>query len=139
MVNDITEVMSERVHSVTPDTVLRRAAEIMRDEDVGDVMVLESGQLRGILTDRDIVVRCVAEGGDPDTMRAGDVCSSELVTVPRQSSLKDAVHAMRTATVRRLPVVEGEDVVGVVSMGDLARAMDERSALADVSGAEPNR
>ena len=139
MVNDIAEVMSERVHSVTPDTVLRRAAEIMRDEDVGDVMVLESGQLRGILTDRDIVVRCVAEGGDPDTMRAGDVCSSELVTVPRQSSLKDAVHAMRTATVRRLPVVEGEDVVGVVSMGDLARAMDERSALADVSGAEPNR
>lgn len=139
MVDSIAEVMSSRVHSITPDTVLRQAAEIMRDEDVGDVMVLESGQLRGILTDRDIVVRCVAEGGDPETMRAGDVCSSELVTVPRQSSLKDAVYAMRTATVRRLPVVEGDDVVGIVSMGDLARAMDENSALADISGAEPNR
>lgn len=139
MANNIADVMNTSVHTVTPDTVLREAAEIMRDEDVGDVVVLESGELRGILTDRDIVVRCVAEGGDPETMRAGDVCSTDLVTVPRQSSVKDAVHAMRTATVRRLPIVEGTDVVGVVSMGDLAQAFDEGSALADISDAEPNR
>ena len=139
MVDSVAEVMNSGVRTVAPDTTLREAAQIMRDADVGDVVVTEAGRLRGILTDRDIVVRCLAGGGDPDTVRVGEVCSSELVTVPRQSSVKDAVHAMRTATVRRLPVVEGEEVVGVVTMGDLARAIDENSALADVSAAEPNR
>ena len=139
MVESIAEIMSTGVHTVTPDTTLREAAEIMRDEDVGDVVVTSSGRLHGILTDRDIVVRCVAEGGDPETIRAGDVCSTEIVTVPRQSSVKDAAHVMRTATVRRLPVVDDDEVVGVVAMGDLARAVDERSALADVSEAAPNR
>ena len=65
------------------------------------------------------------------------MCSSDL-TVPRQSSLKDAVHTMRTGTIRRLPVVEGDEVVGVISMGDLAMAIDDRSALADISAATPN-
>ncbi|WP_067603258.1 CBS domain-containing protein [Nocardiopsis listeri] len=139
MVDSITEIMNPSVRTVTPDTTLREAAEIMRDEDVGDVVVTSSGRLRGMLTDRDVVVRCVAEGGDPETIRAGDVCSTEVVTVPRQSSVKDAAHTMRTATVRRLPVVDDDEVVGVVTMGDLARAVDERSALADVSEAPPNR
>ncbi|GHC82332.1 oxidoreductase [Nocardiopsis terrae] len=138
MVDSVAEVMSPIVRSVTPDTHLREIAQIMRDENVGDVVVTESGHLRGIVTDRDIVVRCLAAGGDPDRVRAQDVCSSELVTVPRQSSVGDAVHAMRSATVRRLPVVEGDEVVGVVTMGDLARAVDSDSALADVSAAEPN-
>ncbi|MEU3310830.1 CBS domain-containing protein [Nocardiopsis sp. NPDC055551] len=139
MVDSITEIMNPSVRTVTPDTTLREAAEIMRDEDVGDVVVTSSGRLHGMLTDRDVVVRCVAEGGDPATVRVGDVCSTEIVTVPRQSSVKDAVHTMRTATVRRLPVVDDDEVVGVVTMGDLAQAVDERSALADVSQAPPNR
>lgn len=139
MVDSIAEIMNTSVHTVTPDTTLREAAEIMRDEDVGDVVVTSSGSLHGILTDRDIVVRCVAEGGDPETIRAEDVCSTEIVTVPRQSSVKDAVHTMRTATVRRLPVVDDDEVVGIVTMGDLAQAVDEGSALADVTEAAPNR
>ncbi|MEE2039240.1 CBS domain-containing protein [Nocardiopsis sp. CT-R113] len=139
MVDSVAEVMSPGVSTVTAETSLREAAEVMRDADVGDVVVTDRGHLRGILTDRDIVVRCLADGGDPDVVRVGDVCSTEMVTVPRQSSVKDAVHAMRTATVRRLPVVEGDEVVGVVTMGDLARAVDRNSALADVSAADPNR
>ena len=139
MVENIAEVMNPTVHTVTPDASLREAARIMRDTDVGDVVMNSAVHLRGILTDRDIVVRCVAEGADPDTVRAGEVCSTELVTVPRQSSVKDAVDAMRRATVRRLPVVEGDEVVGVATMGDLAQVVDEHSALADVSAAEPNR
>lgn len=139
MANSIAEVMREDVHTVTPETTLREAAEIMRDQDVGDVVVTDAGHLRGILTDRDIVVRCIADGGDPGTVLVGDISSSEIVTVPRQSSLKDAVHAMRTGTIRRLPVVEGDEVVGVVTMGDLALAVDDRSALADISAAAPNR
>lgn len=139
MANSIADVMRETVHTVAPDATLREAAEIMRVQDVGDVVVTESGHLRGILTDRDIVIRCIAVGGDPGTVRAGEICSSEVVTVPRQSSLRDAVHTMRTGTVRRLPVVEGDEVVGVVTMGDLAMAIDDRSALADISAAAPNR
>ncbi|WP_433697344.1 CBS domain-containing protein [Nocardiopsis sp. CA-288880] len=139
MADSIAEVMSETVHTVAPETTLREAARIMRDEDVGDVVVTDSGRIRGVLTDRDIVVRCVADEGDPDRVTVGQVCSAEVVTVPRQSSLRDAVHAMRTSSVRRLPVVDGPEVVGIVTMGDLARTIDEDSALADVSAAPPNR
>ncbi|GAA1445730.1 CBS domain-containing protein [Nocardiopsis tropica] len=139
MADSIAEVMSETVHTVAPETTLREAARIMRDEDVGDVVVTDSGRIRGVLTDRDIVVRCVADEGDPDRVTVGQVCSAEVVTVPRQSSLRDAVHAMRASSVRRLPVVDGPEVVGIVTMGDLARVIDEDSALADVSAAPPNR
>lgn len=138
MVDNVAQLMNSTLRSVTPDTTLSEVARVMRDADVGDVVVTEGNRLKGLITDRDIVVRCLADGGDPDTVRAGDVCSAELVTVPPQSSVKDAVHAMRSATVRRLPVVEGEEVVGIVTMGDLARAIDPGSALADVSAAEPN-
>jgi CBS domain-containing protein len=139
VVRTIDQVMSSPVRTVSPDTSLREAAEIMRDADVGDVVVTRDKQIMGILTDRDIVVRCVAEGGDPGQRSVGDVCSSEVATVPPQSGIADAVHVMRTSAVRRLPVVDGDRVVGVVSMGDLARAVDEDSALSDVSAADPNR
>ncbi|WDZ93246.1 CBS domain-containing protein [Nocardiopsis sp. HUAS JQ3] len=139
VVRTIDQVMSSPVRTVSPDTSLREAAQIMRDSDVGDVVVTRDKQITGILTDRDIVVRCVAEGGDPGERSVGDVCSAEVATVPPQSGIADAVHVMRTSAVRRLPVVDGDRVVGVVSMGDLARAVDEDSALADVSAADPNR
>lgn len=91
MADVIAEIMNTSVRTVTPDTTLREAAEIMRDEDVGDVVVTSSGHPHGMLTDRDIVVRCVAEGEDPAMVRVGDVCGTEVVTVPRQSRVKDAV------------------------------------------------
>ncbi|WP_435108530.1 CBS domain-containing protein [Nocardiopsis synnemataformans] len=139
VVRTIDQVMSSPVRTVSPDTSLREAAEIMRDADVGDVVVTQDRRIMGILTDRDIVVRCVAEGADPGQHSVSDVCSSEVATVPPQSGIADAVHVMRTNAVRRLPVVDGDRVVGVVSMGDLARTVDEDSALADVSAADPNR
>ncbi|MBB6121888.1 CBS domain-containing protein [Nocardiopsis algeriensis] len=135
----IADVMSTSVRTVTPDATLREVAEIMRDSDIGDVIVAEGDNLVGIVTDRDIVVRCVAEGGDPATRTAGEVRSSQMVTVPPQSGIRDAADTMRKNALRRLPVVEGEKVVGVVSMGDLAEVADQDSALADVSEAEPNR
>lgn len=138
MVRTIDEVMSSPVRTVSPETPLREVAEIMRDSDLGNVVVTQDNKIMGILTDRDIVVRCVAEGGDPASHTARDICSSEVATVPPQSGISDAVHVMRTGAVRRLPVVDDNRVVGVVSMGDLARAVDGDSALADVSAAEPN-
>lgn len=139
MVNSVSELMSRPTQTVRPSTTLREAAELMRDADVGDVVVAEEGRLRGILTDRDIVVRCVASGDDPGDVRVESVCSAQVATVPPQSSVRDAVDVMRSGAVRRLPVVDDDAVIGVVTMGDLARAVDEDSALAEVTGAEPNR
>ncbi len=138
-VNSISDVMTAPVRTVAPDTPLREVAQIMRDSDLGDVLVAEGDHLLGIVTDRDIVVRCVADGADPAEHTAGDACSSEVATVPPQSGIRDAVHTMREGAVRRLPVVDGDRVVGVVTMGDLARVVDGDSALAHVSSAEPNR
>ncbi|WP_304453618.1 CBS domain-containing protein [Nocardiopsis sp. YSL2] len=138
MLRNISDVMTSPAITVEPDASLREAAEIMRGSDVGDVMVAEDDRLVGVLTDRDIVLRCVAEGTDPDTATVRSVCSSDVATVPAQSSLRDAVDVMRADALRRLPVVEGERVVGVVTMGDLAVAIDPGSALADVSAAPPN-
>lgn len=135
----ISDVMTTQVRTVSPDTSLQEVARIMRDSDLGDVLVTEEGHLVGILTDRDLVVRCVAEDGNPAGHTAGEICSSEVATVPPQSDIRDAVNTMREGAVRRLPVVDGDRVVGVVTMGDLARAIDQDSALADVSSAAPNR
>ncbi|RKS10671.1 CBS domain protein [Nocardiopsis sp. Huas11] len=138
MLKNISDVMTSPPITVDPGASIREAAEVMRESDVGDVVVTEGDMLVGVLTDRDIVLRCVAEGTDPDTTTARSVCSSNVATVPAQSSLRDAVDVMRTDALRRLPVVEGERVVGVVTMGDLAVAIDSGSALADVSAAPPN-
>ncbi|WP_436892188.1 CBS domain-containing protein [Nocardiopsis dassonvillei] len=131
--------MTTQVRTVAPDTSLQEVARIMRDSDLGDVLVAEDEHLVGIVTDRDVVVRCVAEGGDPAQHTAGEICSSDVATVPPQSDIRDAVNTMREGAVRRLPVVDGDRVVGVVTMGDLAKVVDQDSALADVSSAEPNR
>ena len=114
------------------------AAEIMRDSDIGDVVVLEDRRLYGILTDRDIVVRVLAERNDPATVRVGQVCSRQLTTILPTASVGDAVRLIREKAIRRLPVVEEGEVVGIVSMGDIAVARDRKSALGDVSAAPPN-
>lgn len=114
------------------------AAEIMRDSDIGDVVVLEDRRLYGILTDRDIVVRVLAERSDPATVRVGQVCSRELTTILPTASVGDAVRLIREKAIRRLPVVEDGEVVGIVSMGDIAVARDRKSALGEVSAAPPN-
>ncbi|MCY9784973.1 CBS domain-containing protein [Nocardiopsis sp. EMB25] len=140
MPRTISELMTSPARTVGPDTSLRAVSRIMRDENVGDVIVThEDGSLMGILTDRDIVVRCLAAGGDCDTQTAGATCSAHVATVPPQCRVSEAVDMMRSKAVRRLPVVDDEDVVGIISIGDLAQAVDEHSALADVSSAEPNR
>ncbi|MDT0328363.1 CBS domain-containing protein [Nocardiopsis lambiniae] len=137
--NSISDVMTAPVRTVAPATSLREVAEIMRDSDLGDVLVAEEDRLVGIVTDRDVIVRCVAQGGDPADHTAGEICSSEMVTVTPRSDIREAVNTMRQGAVRRLPVVDGGRLVGVVTMGDLARVVDGGSALADVSSASPNR
>jgi len=90
------------------------------------------------VTDRDITVRSLAEGKNPSEMKIGDLCSHELTAIAPSASVEDAVRIMREKAVRRLPVLADNRAVGIVSIGDLAREQDPRSALADISGAAPN-
>jgi len=114
------------------------AARIMRDRDVGNVLVTSGDELRGIVTDRDLVVRGVAEGGDIAGTTLDHLVSADLVTVRPDDDLEQAVNLMRERSVRRLPVVEEGRPVGVVSLGDFAIERDSQSPLADISAAKPN-
>ncbi len=139
MAQTIKDVMTISLVACDASTSLTDAARVMRDQDIGDVLVNDaSGQLCGIVTDRDIVVRCVAEGGDMSQATLSDVCSTELASVSPDTSLEEAAQMMRDLAVRRLPVLQEGKAVGIVSIGDLAIERDPDSALADISAAEPN-
>jgi CBS domain-containing protein len=139
MNDDIRDIMTPNPHTIQPSASVLDAAQIMRKSDVGDVIVVEGKRLFGILTDRDIVVRALAEGRDPESTRVSDICSRELTTVQATASVGTVVRTMREKALRRLPVVEETgEVIGIVSLGDVAVGRDRHSALADISAAPPN-
>src|SRR5262249_6553010 len=135
----IGDLMTPEPATVETSSSVFDAARLMRDQDIGDVIVLEQGRLFGVLTDRDIVVRVLAERADPEQRRVGEICSRELTTIAPTASVHDAVRLMREHAIRRLPVV-GPDghAIGVVTIGDLAMSRDPESALAEISSAPPN-
>lgn len=139
MGQQVKEVMTERPITLDRDTSLAEAARLMRDQGIGDVIVVEGEDAEGIVTDRDIVIRGVAEGADPNTTRLGQVISAELVSVAPDDPVERAIELMREKAVRRLPVLEGGKPVGVVSLGDLAIRRDVDSVLADISDEPDDR
>ncbi|ALC25211.1 CBS domain-containing protein [Streptomyces pristinaespiralis] len=134
----VREVMTAGVAAVRPDASLVEAARLMRDLDIGDVLVADGDTVVGMLTDRDITLRSVAEGADPTGVSASSACTPDPVCVTPDDSVASAVRLMRTHAVRRLPVVEDGRPLGVVSLGDLAAAEDPHSVLAEISVAESN-
>jgi CBS domain-containing protein len=138
MAQKVREVMTSQTVTLAPGTSLVDAARRMRDQDVGDVLVAEGDRLHGIVTDRDIVVRALAEGREGATTTIGDVCSGDLTVVAPDDDADKVVRLMRSRAVRRVPVVEDGRVVGVVSIGDMAIERDPKSALADISAAREN-
>ena len=120
------------------DTIVD-AARVMAERDIGDVIVMEDGQVAGIVTDRDIVVRGVAEGRDPDSTSVSDVCSTGVETIEPEASVDDALSLMREKDIRRLPVAKNGRPVGIVSLGDLAVEREPDSTLADISAASPDQ
>ena len=132
----IREVMTEQVRTVRPDTALPEVARIMRDEDIGAVPVADNDRLVGMVTDRDIVVRAVAEG-EVDRQTAGEVMSPKIACCREDDSVDEVLRNMGEQQVRRLPVVDGDmRVVGIVSLGDLsrtARPAEAGESLADIS------
>lgn len=136
----VRDIMCEDPEIVRRGASLREVALIMKEQDVGDVLVCdEDGHLCGIVTDRDLVVRGLAEGRDPDDTPVGDVCSHRIVTLRGDAPIDEAVRIMRDNAVRRIPIVDGEEPVGILSIGDLARERDPRSVLGQISAAPPNR
>ena len=139
MNDSIRDVMTPNPCGMPASESVMYAARAMRENDIGDVIVLHADRLFGILTDRDIVVRVLAEGKDPASTTVGDICSRELTVLAPTDSVGLAVRLMREKALRRLPVVEENgQVVGIVSLGDVALERDPRSALADISAARPN-
>ena len=139
MAEHIQDVMTTNPETLPESTTVREAAEAMRANDIGDVVVVDdNGKLSGILTDRDIVVRVVAEGRDPRATRIGDIASRDLTAVSPDDPVDRAVQLMRDKAIRRLPAVDKGKPVGIVSIGDLALDRDPGSALADISAAPPN-
>ncbi|MER7710888.1 CBS domain-containing protein [Streptomyces werraensis] len=138
MAHHVRDIMTAAPVTVGPQTSVAQAARLMRDHDLGAVLVTDDGRLRGLVTDRDLVVRSVAEGLDPEETTVVRACSEDLVTVRPDDELDVAVRLMREHAVRRVPVVDGEQPVGVLSLGDVALERDPESALGDISVARPN-
>jgi CBS domain-containing protein len=127
MGKDIRDLMTSNPCAVDADKPVAYAAKMMRDEDVGLAPIVEGERLVGTLTDRDIAIRVVAEGRDPESTPVRDVASTDLVTVDPEQDLDEAVRLMAQHQVRRIPVVEEDGrLVGVVAQADVARQADDR-------------
>ncbi len=120
------EIMTADATCASENDTLADAAKKMRDLDAGALPICgEDNRLKGMITDRDIVVKCVAEGGDPGTARVGDFAKGKPVTIGADDSVEEALATMREHGVRRLPVIDGHDLVGIVSQADVARNLPE--------------
>jgi CBS domain-containing protein len=126
MGKSIREVMTSTPETVEAGSPVSEAAKLMKKAHAGMIPVVEGGELRGAITDRDIVLRVVAEDRDPLSTTAGEVASGELVTVGPDQDLDEALKLMGHHQVRRLPVVEDGRLVGILAQADVARQGDER-------------
>jgi len=116
------EVMTGGAECVGENETLEDAARKMKDLDVGQLPICgEDNRLKGVVTDRDIVIKCLAAGGDPRQTRAGELGEGKPVTIGADDSIEEAVRTMKEHKVRRLPVIDGHDLVGMVSQADIAR------------------
>ncbi|SBT63488.1 CBS domain-containing protein [Micromonospora sediminicola] len=135
----VSDVMTRQVVYLPAETPLDEAARVMKESDIGDVVVTDGATLAGMLTDRDIVVRAVAERADPGTTTIGSIITREVVMIEQHCTANEAAALMRERNIRRVLVCDSDrKLVGIVSLGDLAMQLDPRSALSDISEAAPN-
>jgi CBS domain-containing protein len=138
MATKMRDIMSPAPVSMAATEPVSAAARAMKEHGIGTVLVMTDGQLSGLVTDRDIAVRVLAENRDPATTSVGDICSTELAVLGPDDDVELAGRLVRERAVRRIPVVQDGTPVGVVSLGDLALENDQTSALSQVSAAPPN-
>ncbi len=116
----VRDVMTSEVATATADSTLQEIATMMKSEDTGAIPIVEEDELLGIITDRDIVIRCVADGRDPAEVVAEDILTENIEVVDPDTDVAEALELMGRHQIRRLPVVENGELVGMVSIGDLA-------------------
>lgn len=122
----VRDVMHRGVNCADPDTPVRQVAEMMRDADVGAIPVREGGRLVGIITDRDITCRAVADGRDVDSLKAREVMTTGALCCSEDDDIDDAIELMERKKIRRLPVIDAQSQpVGMVSLGDISSRADE--------------
>jgi CBS domain-containing protein len=139
MSKQVRDVMRQTPVTLEPGTPVVEAARKMRASHVGAVILADHGKLFGIVTDRDIAVRAVAQGRDPATTPVSEICSKEPTTLSPDDDLDRAIEIMRQKAIRRIPVVDGgQRAIGILSLGDLALERDPRSVLGQISAARPN-
>jgi CBS domain-containing protein len=138
MAQTVEEIMTRDPRTVNASDTIVDAAKAMNEADIGDVIVVDNGDVKGIVTDRDIVVRAIAEGRDPQSTSVGDVCTTGVEAIEPSASVDDALRKMREGDIRRLPVVQDGRPVGIISLGDLAVEREPDSTLADISSASPD-
>jgi CBS domain-containing protein len=139
MAQKVRDLMRTEVIKLPSTAKVMEAARHMRDSHVGAIVLEQNGSLAGVVTDRDVAIRAVAEGRDPTTTPLSDVASRELVTLSPEDEVDRALDVMRERGVRRVPVLEQGKVVGILSLGDLAIHRDRSSVLGHISAAAPNR
>lgn len=130
----VSDVMTPAVECTQPDATLREAAELMRDLDCGVLPVCgDSDQLVGMITDRDMAVRAIAEGSHPDTTRVREVMTPDVIYCYDDISIEEAEHIMQQRQIRRLVVLDrNKQLAGIVSLGDLAIRTSDREQVGDV-------
>jgi CBS domain-containing protein len=138
MAQTVQELMTSNPVTLEETASVLDAARAMRDKDIGVVVIVGNGEVRGILTDRDIVVRVVAEGRDPQSTRVGEFASRDLVTVSPDEPADEALRLMRERSIRRVVVTQSGRAVGILSLGDVAKEREASGALADISTAPGN-
>ena len=137
--NQIRDIMNTNLHNLSENSSVLEAAQEMSSAHTGDVLVThDDGSLCGIVTDRDIVTRVLAQGKDPSGTRLSEICTRDPKILEPSASTDDAVRLMTDNAIRRIPVVENRRVVGMISLGDLAMNRDPESALGRISAASPN-
>ncbi|MDF2567009.1 MAG: putative signal transduction protein with domain [Oscillospiraceae bacterium] len=132
----VKDVMSQNVITVTQDDTVSNAAKLMNQHNIGAVPVVVNNNICGIVTDRDIVLRCVASGKSPDNCKVSDIMTSSTACVTPTHSVSDAIKLMSTEQVRRLPVLENGKLSGFVSLADIARTRNNpeiAQALSEIS------
>jgi CBS domain-containing protein len=120
------EIMTPDPTCVNEDQTLVDAARMLRDLDVGSLPICgNDDRLKGMLTDRDIVVKCIADGGDPRSVTAGSLAEGKPVTIGADDDISEALQMMQQYQIRRLPVIDGHALVGIIAQADVARALSD--------------
>ncbi|AGC69659.1 cystathionine beta-synthase domain-containing protein [Thermoclostridium stercorarium subsp. stercorarium DSM 8532] len=135
----VRDVMTKSVVTVSPDTTIKEVAELMQKHNVGAIPVVDQSGLKGIVTDRDLVVRNIASGKDPFSTPVREIMTSQVATVSPDDDVQSVTKIMASKQVRRVPVVENQQLIGMLSLGDIATTgkpeltVEASEALAEIS------